>query len=339
METSKKTPFYKKKKVWAIALVAIALFFFIRTISSKNSEPQETAKVERGQVKEELVLSGEIKAVNKADLAFGSSGILSWVGVKSGDQVKRGQALAKLDTTALNSAYLQSLSNLRAADATVARVHDDLKNKDTTESFTERETRVLAESAKDKSYDAMVAAQKALRDATITAPFDGLVTVITNETPGLNVTVGTPQVEVVDPKSIYFSVNADQTEVSRFKIGETATVSLDAFGDDQFTGTITAISFTPSAVDSGTVYPMRLTLKVDNSNYKYRVGLTGDAQFVLSQKDNVLFVPNNFIKNDRDGKYVLVGDGTEKKYIEVGIQGDERTEVSGDITEGTVIYN
>jgi len=338
METPSKTkPFYKRRKFWIIATIAAVILFGISRLASGPAAPKETSKIERGTVKEELVLSGEIRAQEEANLAFGGSGKLTWIGVKTGDRVVRGQALAKLDTVILNTSYQQALSALRAADATVARVHDDLKGKDTSETFTEKETRVTAEVAKDRAYENMVAARKALFEATLTAPFNGVVTEIVNESPGMNVVAGTTQITVVNPESIYFSVNADQTEVSHFKIGDNSQITLDAFDEKTLTGTITEVAFTPSTQESGTVYPIRLKLLADNMTY--RLGLTGDASFVLSEKQNVLHVPNKFIKSDPTGRYVFVGDGTVKKYIEVGIEGDERVEIIGDIEEGTTIFN
>lgn len=328
----------RKKLVIAILVAAILLFLFMQ--SKGTPDVQEQATVERGTVQEELILSGELKASQSSSLQFGSSGTLSWVNVKSGDWVKKGQALAKLDTVQLNASYQQALANLRLAEATVARVYDSLKDKGASESFAEKETRVTAEVAKDKAYEAFVSAQKALRDATLLSPFEGLVTSVLHETAGVMVTAGTPQVKVVNPKSLYFSVNADQTDVSHFKPGDKAVVILDAFDGEELTGVISSISFSPSESESGTVYPMRLTLTVDNSSYKYKEGMTGDARFVLSEKKDTLWVPSSYIKSDREGKYVFVEDGKTKKYVTLGIEGEDRVEISGDgITQGLVVFD
>jgi RND family efflux transporter MFP subunit len=290
-------------------------------------------------VKEELVLSGELKATENANIAFTQSGTVAWVGVKVGDSVKKGQALMQLDTTSTNAAYQQARSALLAAEANVNYIHDNLKDKASTETFAEKNTRVAAEVAHDNAYNAMLAAQKSLRDGTIRAPFAGIVAQITNESAGVNISATVPQINVVNPATLYFSVNADQTDVSHIHIGDKATLALDAFLNETISGVVSDISFTPSTADSGTVYPIRLTLTVDNSAYKYKVGMTGDTTFVLSQKENVLSVPAKYIKSDKQGKYVYIDSKNTKKYITVGIEGEDRTEIQGDITEGTVVYD
>ncbi len=332
------TSWYKKRRNWVISLVVVLVIVLIRIVSQPTAKPVETATVSRGLVKEELVLSGEVKAVEDVSLPFAGSGSLSWVGVHSGIKVTKGQPLMKLDTFKLNSTYQRAASAYRLTQATVAKVHDNLKDKGNSETFTEKETRTTAEVANDQAYEAYITAQKDLRDATLIAPFAGIVTYVSNETPGVNVTAGVVQVKVVNPESIYFSVNADQSDVSKLSVGRAVDIVLDAYLDGTLSGKISEISFTPSEFDSGTVYPVRILLTVDNSSYKYRVGMTGDARFVLSQKEEVLFVPNKFIKSDKTGKYVLIGEKT-KKYVEIGIEGEDRVELKTDLSEGTVVYN
>jgi RND family efflux transporter MFP subunit len=333
------TPWYKKRRNWVIAIVVALAIVLIRIVSQPTAKVTETATVSRGEVKEELILSGEVKAVEDVSLPFASSGSLSWVGVHSGVKVVKGQALMKLDTFKINSTYQKAASAYRLTQATVAKVHDNLKDKGNSETFTEKETRTAAEVANDQAYEAYISAQKDLRDATLTAPFAGVVTYVSNETSGVNVTAGVVQVKVVNPESIYFSVNADQSDVSKLSVGRAVGIVLDAYSDGSLPGKVSEISFTPSEFDSGTVYPVRILLTIDNSSYKYRVGMTGDARFVLSQKENVLFVPNKFIKSDKTGKYVLVEDGKTKKYVEIGIEGEDRVELKTDLSEGTVVYN
>lgn len=328
----------QKKLVIAIELLILAGagFYFL---STKNGKPTENSTVERGSVREELVLSGELKAENHAKLAFGSSGTVSLVSVKEGEWVEKGYSLLKLDTVALNTSYQRALSAYRLTQATVDKVHDNLKDKGNSESFTEKETRTTAEVANDQAYEAVVAAQKALRDATLRSPFAGLVTNLVTTSPGINIIAGTVQLEVVNPKTMYLLVNADQTEVPHFKVGDKTEIVFDAFEEEPIHGTISAIAFAPLTSEGSSVYPLRVSLDVDNSNYKYRVGMTADSKFILQQKENVLYVQPKFVKSDKDGKYVLTQDGKKKVYITVGVEGEDRVEISGEINEGEQVFN
>ena len=67
--------------------------------------------------------------------------------------------------------------------------------------------------------------------------------------------------------------------------------------------------------------------------------MTGDAKFILSQNEDVLFVPTRFINSDLNGRFVNLGKTNNKVYIETGLEGEERTEVKGDIKEGDTVYD
>lgn len=325
------------KRLTIVLIVIVAVVFFVVYSRSGNGALEE-ATVERATVVEEIVLTGEIKAADYATLQFNTSGTVSWVGVKVGDRVKKGQALMKLDTVKLDAAYQIAASNYRAAQANVDEVLDSLKDKDTSETFEEKNIRTAAETAKDKAWEALLSAQKDLRDATLLAPFEGVVAILNTESAGVNVTAATPQIVVVNPDTFYFEVLADQTEVSRFKVGDKAEVVLDAFEDETLEAIVTSISVVPDSTESGTVYPIRLALNLADDS-KYKIGMTGDASFVVSRHENVLSVPTGFVNSDQEGEYVLVNGGKDKKYIKVGIEGSDRTEIMGGILEGEKVFD
>ncbi len=326
---------HKKLAVVSVAILAIGLF----VVRSRNGNGTvEEATVGRGTVEEELVLTGEIKATDYASLQFNTSGTVAWVGVKVGEKVTKGQVLLKLDTIKLNAAYQVARANYRAAEANAQEVLDDVKGNDSDETFAQKNDRTAAETARDKGWDALMAAQKDLQDATLVAPFDGVVAIVNSESPGVNITAATPQVVVVNPETLYFEVLADQTEVAFFEPGDTAEIVLDAFETGTLNATVTSVSIAPDSTETGTVYPIRLALAAPET-LKYKIGMTGDASFILSRKDDVLYVPSGFVNSDSEGDYVLINSGKDKKYIEMGIEGEDRVEIKGDISEGEKVFD
>jgi RND family efflux transporter MFP subunit len=300
-----------------------------------------TGEVKRGNVYEEMVLSGKINADEYVSLSYPVSGKVAWVGVREGDKVKKGQALGKLDTVSLNAAYQQALANLRAAEATVENVHDQVKDNDNDETFAQKDTRTTAEVAKDKAYEAVKIAQDNLRNATIYSPFDGIVTSVSAPFAGINVVAGEKHFEVINPKTIYFEVIADQTEVVRLKEGQKAYIILDAYPQEEMTGTISFISFTPLPGEVGTSYKIKInfTSGIDLDLNKFRVGMGGDVKFILSSAENVLFLPSRFIKSDSNGKYVNLGKRNNKVYVETGLEGEDVVEIKSGLKEGDIVYN
>ncbi|MEJ2441390.1 MAG: HlyD family efflux transporter periplasmic adaptor subunit, partial [Patescibacteria group bacterium] len=189
------------------------------------------------------------------------------------------------------------------------------------------------------AYRALTIAQKNLANGGIRAPFDGMVTSITNPFSGLNILFSESQIEMVNPDTLYFEVSADQSEVVDLTDNQKARIILDSFPEEEIEGEISYIGYTPEAGEISTTY--KVTVKPDSKvdSGKVRVGMTGDVRFVLSQKEDVLYVPPQFISTDKKGKYVLKNSPKNKVYVEVGLEGEERTEIIGDIKEGDVLYD
>lgn len=331
----------KRKKLLAIIVVVLlAASFFARRALFPSTEGFEEARVEKGTVREELVLSGEIKAEQHASLSFLTSGELDYVGVSEGQEVKKGEVLARLNTTILYQTYLSAEADLRRYDASRDKTYDDVQGHSEDESFSQIETRTVAETNRDKAYRAYVAAQQNLAYATLRAPFDGVVASITHPYTGVNTSLTESQIEIVNPKTIIFEVSADQGEVNQISKGQKVIVILDSFSEEEYEGEVGFIGLTPKAGEAGAVYEVKVSfLDANLDANKLRVGMTGDAKFVLSQKADVLFVPSAFVNTDAKGDYMNMGKTNNKVYVEVGLEGEERTEIKSGVKEGDVIYD
>ncbi len=324
------------KWIWAIAIVVV-IVILAAVFSGSGKKEIISTTVQKGRVSQELVLSGQVEAENHAVLYFPTSGKIAWVGISEGDIVKKWQGLMSLDKTTLNAAYQQALNNYRNYQASAENVLDTVKNHETDEDYSTRATRTAAEVARDNAYDAIIAAEYNLNNATLTAPFDGVVSYLAHPFAGINIMVTEPQVEIVDPNSYYFAVNADQEEVLGISIGQEVVIKLDSY-DKELTGKVVFVGLTPKSGETSIVYE----LKVDFDDLKdtiFRVGMTGDALFILDQKDDALYVPSRFVNTDKDGKYVFLGSKKNKVYIETGIEGEENIEILSGVEEGDELYD
>lgn len=327
------------KWFWVIIVVlilAVGGFFFF----SRKSANGTTTVVQKGEVKEELILTGSVKADKHVVLYFPTGGKIAGVYVKEGEWVKRGRALTALDRTILNSVYQQALNTQKSYQATAEQVVDSVKDHKSDETFTQKATRTAAEVARDNAYDAVKAAEYNLKNATLYAPFEGLITSLPFPSPGVNVMLTDPQVELLDPASIYFEVEADQSEVINISEKQKVAIVLDSYRDKEFEGVVSFVGFTPKAGEAGTVYKVKVEMTgSDLAEILPRIGMTGDAKFILSQKEDSLYVPPKYIHSDKDGKYVLLGGKNKKVRVTIGAEGEERVEITSGVKEGDVLYD
>ena len=325
------------KKILAVLLIISGVLFFV--IRNKNKDIQ-TATIQKGKISEELILSGNISATNYAKLSFESSGKIVFVGTKEGETVKKGKLLSKLDTTILNSSYQNALSTLRLYEATAQNILDQVKNHSSDETYAQKDLRTTAEVNKDKAYESVISAKRSLDGASLIAPFSGIVTYLAHPFTGVFVTLGATEVELIDPATIYFDVLADQTEVIKLSVGQKAIIILDSFEDKEFEGKVENISFVPKSGESSSTYSVKVSfVGVDLVNSKFKIAMTGDAKFVVSEKNDAFYIPTNFLKQDKTGEYVKTNSKNGKVYITSGLQSEDTIEIIGEINEGQTVYD
>lgn len=330
--------FSRRTKIIVIFLILGFGYFFYQR--SKSQTPLETATITRDTIQEELVLSGEVKASEHAHLAFQSNGELAYLGVSEGQKVEKGEVLARLNTTILYQAYLQAEADLRRYQASLDATYDEVKGNDTDESFEQKEIRTIAETNKDKAYRAYVAASQNLANVTLKAPFAGVITSLTYPFTGINTILSQPQIEILNPETLYFDMTADQSEVTNIALGQKVKIILDSYPSDEYEGEVSYISFTPKSGEVGTSYKVKVAFKSRNVDIqKVRVGMSGDAKIIISEKSDVLSVPPKFVKSDSNGRYLNFEKKNNKRYIEVGIEGEDKVEVTGDIKEGDIVFD
>lgn len=330
------------KKRWfrVIAVIFVLVVTAILIFSGKNKKQIEKAVVVKGPIREELVLTGSISADKHVTLYFPTSGKISWVGVKEGQKVKRGQALTSLDKTVLNAAYMQALNTYKNYQASAENTLDSVKNHSSDETFAQKATRTAAETARDSAYDGLKAAEYNLNNSTLYAPFEGIITALPFSNPGVNVNFTDPQVEILDPESIYFEVEADQNEVTILGEKMPVTIILDSFRDKTILGTVSFVSLSPKMGETSTIYKVKIDLNKNSlGDLKPRIGMSGDARFMISEKKETLYAPLIFVNSDKDGKYVNLGKMGNKVRVKTGIENEENIEIIEGVKEGDILFD
>jgi HlyD family secretion protein len=315
-----------------VAVVLIGGFLWNRNRTATKADKIATATVERRDIERTLVTSGKITAGRQAELNFPSAGKLAYVNVTEGDTVPRGQALMGMNIADLRAAETAAYYNYLAADANAKEVEDSVKGHSSDESFAQKNDRIAAQTTRDKAYDAWQTARRAVSNSSLYSPFRGLVANISTTSVGDTVSMA-DGVTVIDPSSIYFEIEIDESDLGRVKVGMPVELTLDAYEGESFAGTIGEIGFISQLSDSGaTVFPAKVTF-ASNDISKYRIGMNGDAKMVLQKVPDVLSLP---VESVSDGE-VTLPDNKTKKAVKIGIEGDDFVEITEGLNEGEVV--
>ena len=105
--------------------------------------------------------------------------------------------------------------------------------------------------------------------------------------------------------------------------------------------TISQISFVPKSGESSTVYTVKLPLATGWKD-KYRLGMTGDVEFSIRERQNTLTIPQLFVKEDGDGKKyvnVLKNGKPDKRFVKTGLESDEKIEITSGLQQNDTVYD
>lgn len=334
--------FLSRKKIIAVLTgLLIAGIFIYRAFPANNSEKKETAKVVRGTLAENLTVSGTVDAYEKATLQFQTGGKLVWVGVKEGDYVKKYQAVASLDQRQLQKTLSKYLNTYMKS-----RWDFDQANRDTyrDQVITDTIRRIMDKTQFDlnNSVSDVEIQNIAIELANLTAPIEGIVTKVSMPVSGGNIYLPTDaQFNIVNPKTVYFTATADQTDVVKLSRNMAGELTLDAYPAATFSGSVKDISFVPKTGETNTVYLIKFDFPNDNTDYKYRLGMTGNLVFTVQKKDGVLYLPGKFIRSENGKKYInLLRNGKiTRTYVETGLETGENTEITSGVKEGETAVN
>ena len=334
------------KKKWYFLVIILLVFFliFIQT-QAKKTEVEEKMTAKKQNLKETLTLSGEIDAEEKVILKFQTSGRLAWVGVKEGDYVKKYQTIASLDKRDLKNRLDKYLNNYLKQRNSFEQTKDDYEEtyEFSTGDLHKRAKRILENSQYDLNSAVLdVEYQNLLLEyADLWTPIEGVVTHIDIQKAGVNITPANANFEIVNPKTLYFSATVEQADVVNLKEGMKGKLTLDSFSDFEDEVKVSYISFSPKSGETGTVYQIKLELSEKTKKLPLRLGMTGDVEFLIKEKNKVIALPSRFIKKDKKGSYVFVKENNKKikKYIKIEEEIDGKIVIKSGLNEGEIIIN
>ena len=188
------------------------------------------------------------------------------------------------------------------------------------------------------SYRASLAQAVAARNkAIITAPIDGIVTKI-NHKVGESVNGSEEMIKLLSPH-YEIQVDVSETDIAKIKLGQSVSMTLDAFGEDtKFTGKVFNID--PGSTNVQDVVYYKVKISLDDSDKSVKPGMTANVSILTDQRDNALFIPSRAIITMDAAKQVkiLQNNLAVTTTIKTGMKGDDgKIEITEGVTAGQEI--
>jgi len=283
-----------------------AKMFMIKYFVSGMGLPPATVStmvVATSEWQPKLTSVGNVRAFRGVELSTEIGGLVLTVPIKSGQDVKEGDLLIKLND-ASDVAQLKSLK----AMADLAKVINERDSQQLAIQAISKN--VFDTSAADaKSKSAQVESQTALvAKKNLKAPFSGRVGIVSIN-PGQYVNPGDKLLTLQTLDPIFVDFNLPQNNAEQIQVGQKVVVTTDAFKDASFTGKITAVS---PKVDTNT-RNIQVEAQVANPDKKIFPGMFANVNIQVGEQVKLLTLPQTAVTYNPYGSTVFVAKPTGKK--------------------------
>ena len=325
-------------------LVAAGAAYYFFSSNNKQETTYLTESVTRGNVEKTVVASGSVESVNEVDVGAQVSGKITKLYVKLGQEIKKGEMIADIDSTT-------QINTLNTKKAALVSYQAQLKAKKTaydvalssynrlsklyTQKATSLDSLNTAKSTLDNAKAEMEAIEANIKQAEIevntaetnvgytkiTAPMDGtIVSVPVSEGQTVNANQTTPTiVTIADLSKMKIKPEISEGDITKVKAGQE--VSFTILSDSQTvyhsvidsvdpanttTSDSSSTSSSTSSSSSSTTSAIYYyaNVLIDNPDRTLRIGMTTENNIKIANAKDVLLVSNMAIQK-RDGKSVV----------------------------------
>lgn len=318
-----------RKKSSSKVIIAIVLLLIIglgaivgyKIMNKEEGVKVTTDKVTRKSITQTVSAIGKIQPETEVKISSEASGEIMFLGVKDGQDINANQLLVRIQPDIIATQVEQSESATEAAkvaiDAVKAereRAKSDLERitKLFQKEFASREeldrAKATFETAESRYQSTLSEYQRALSAlkqikaqasrTTIFSPISGTVTSLSVEqgekVVGTAQMQGTEMMRIADLKVMNALVDVDENDIVFVKIGDTATINIDALPNETIKGTVVEIAHSAKMSNTGTqeeVTNFQVKIRIIDPDKRLRPGMSCNVEILTETHHNVLAVP------------------------------------------------
>jgi len=325
----------KKYIIIAAVILLVAAVAGFAIFKRKPEISYRTAKVERGAIVAKVAATGNLSAVITVQVGTQVSGTIQKLYVDYNSRVKKGQAIAEIDPALFRAAVEQAQGNYLSAEANKMKARIAL---DDAERTLKRNKKLLSDGilsqgdfdATDTAYQTALAALKGaegsvaqtkgallqartnLNYSVIRSPVDGVVisrAIDVGQTVAASFQTPTLFTIAQDLTKMQIEVSVDEADISRIKLDQKASFTVDSYPEQSFKGKVVQIRSAPIITQNVVTYAV--VVNVDNTDMKLKPGMTANVSIEVARKEDCLKLPPAALRfKPKDSK---IDDAKEKR--------------------------
>lgn len=364
----------KKKLIGLFIVVAI---FIVVAVLKINKEPEAiflTEVAKKGNIEEVVTATGSIRSNNRVEVGAQVDGKITELNVVLGQRVKKGDLVAKIDSTTQENDLEKAKSILLSYEANLEskEIETDIKfsqfkragelyklksisqeeYEEAKQSYylAKSELKGIKENIKQAQIDVKTA-ETELSYTTITSPIDGVVISIpVSVGQTVNSRQSTPTIiQVADLTKMLIKPEISEGDITKLRVGQDVEFTILSAPERVFKGKIDSIDpavttltddeYTESVSNTEAIY-YYANVVVDNEDGILRIGMTATSNIKIAEAKNVILAPTTAIHKKNGKNYINVLTSERKvveKEVELGINDDLNTEIKSGLSEGDEI--
>ncbi|MFA5499894.1 MAG: efflux RND transporter periplasmic adaptor subunit [Candidatus Omnitrophota bacterium] len=223
-------------------------------------------------------------------------------------------------------------------DKILVKEGDIVKIGDTLVLMSSTERAALLDAARARGPEDLKYWEDVYKPTPLISPISGEV-IVSQDEPGQTVT--SADVVLVLSDRLIVQAQVDETDVGKVRIGQVAAISLDAYPQIKVNGKVDHIYYESKIVNNVTIY--QVDILPDEVPPVFRSGMTATVNIIEKERNDVLTVPVEAVKKDKDGsRYVLLSGGPDvtpvERKVDTGLSDEKNVEIlSGLSADDTVI--
>jgi RND family efflux transporter MFP subunit len=314
--------------------------------ASKGGDSTSSVRVANAEVRtinRFLEYTGTVEASRQVRMVPEITAKVAKLSVDDGDHVKKGQVLAKFDTRLYTLQKNQAKAAVKMAQTQVETAQKELTRlQPLVESGAASMQQLdqltsgvdMAEAGKGQAQAALALASYSVKQSTLKAPFDGIVTnVLINEGEYVGPQLATyGMLTLVDISSVKVKVSVTEKDLPLVQEGMLVEVLSDSYPDQVFAAKVVMIS--PAADPVSKSFPVEVELP--NPGEQLKSGMFVRVRIHVESADDALVVPPQSIIDLKDRKVIYVVGKDKKAHIKevtLGIEGLDGVQiVTGDVS-------
>jgi HlyD family secretion protein len=385
----------KNNKILKILVPAVILLVIFAIVGKKLGWVGKavTVKVavenaENRTIVETITANGKIQPEKEVKITPDVSGEIVELTVREGDRVEKGQLLLRIKPDVYISQRDRSLAAISSARARLAQaeaqfIQAELAFNRTKQLYAEQTisqseyeqaeaSYSVAKAEVDAAKYSVISTEASLKEAnenlvktSIYAPMTGTVSMLLVElgerVAGTGMMAGTEMLRVADLSRMEAQVEVNENDIPRVKLGDTATIEVDAYVDHKFRGVVTEIAnsakTTGVSADQVTNFDVKILVLPESyegltgrgSEHPLRPGMSATVDIQTVTKEKIIAVPIQSVTTRTDTTkivqstttddirtlvFITDGERALAKDVKTGIQDNIYIEIISGIAEG-----